>query len=236
MAKRILIVDDEADLAELVGFNLNRAGYLTRIAHNGRDALLCVSEFQPDLIVLDFMMPGLSGTDVIKRLRTSNQHAEVPIIMLTAKTGEADELAGLDAGADDYVTKPFSVSVLVARIEAVLRRIEPKTPAAPQVNEFGPIRVDPVIHEVKVDGQPLSLTVTEFRVLKALVDNPDRVLSRRALIEMAMGPGVTVTERTIDVHVTAIRKKLGDHASVIKTVRGVGYRLVMDEPERASTD
>lgn len=234
MSKRILIVDDETDLAELVSFNLTREGYTTRVVHNGKDALQAVAEFSPDLVVLDVMMPGLTGTEVAKRLRRSGQHAAIPIIMLTAKSAEQDELQGLEAGADDYITKPFSVNVLAARIEAVLRRVEAPTDEKPEVHEFGPIRIDTTVHEAKVDGETLTLTVTEFRVLRALVDASDRVLSRQALIEIAMGPGVTVTERTIDVHVTAIRKKLGEHAGLIKTIRGVGYRLMADEPEHAA--
>lgn len=225
--KHVLIVDDEPDIIELLSINLQKAGYTVTAAYNGRDALKSIQEDIPDVVVLDVMMPELSGTEVATRLRGSERTARLPIIMLTARADEVDQVVGLSVGADDYVTKPFSVKVLLARIEAVLRRAaatgEPPSPESALIH--GPIVLNLDTHEAAVDGQPVRLTLTEFRLLAALMRADGRVLSRTALMSKAMGPGVTVTERTIDVHVTAIRKKLGDHAGLLQTVRGVGYRM-----------
>ncbi len=229
MPKRILVVDDEPDLSELLAYNLHRAGYETRVAPNGRVALDLAATFKPDLIVLDVMMPELSGVEVAERLRRDKTTARIPIVMLTARTDEVDELKGLASGADDYVTKPFSMKVLEARIEAVLRRAE-ATAVPSGVLRAGPLTLDPDAHEVQLDDAPIKLTVTEFRLLAALIEAEGRVLSRQTLISRALGPGVTVTERTIDVHVTSIRKKMADKAGMIRTVRGVGYRLTA-QPE-----
>lgn len=236
MTRRILIVDDETDLAELLAYNLSAAGYETRVAHNGRAALAAVDDFRPHLIVLDVMMPELSGLEVAKRLRADHRTRTTPILMLTARAEETDELRGLSAGADDFVAKPFSMKVLEARIEAVLRRASEAKADAGNVLTFGPIAIDTDTHEVTLEGALMHLTVTEFRLLLALVEAAGRVLSRQTLINRAMGPGVTVTERTIDVHVTSIRKKLGRHAGRIRTVRGVGYRIVEPDAEEASVD
>jgi two-component system phosphate regulon response regulator PhoB len=233
--KHILIVDDERDLCELLSYNLGRAGYETAVVHTGRAALEAVSARTPDLVILDVMLPELSGTEVASRIRTNPATASLPILMLTAKTEEVDQIVGLTVGADDYVTKPFSVKVLTARVEAILRR------TARPVGEhrrasLGPIEVDPDTHEVFVDGQPIRLTLTEFRLISTLVMGQGKVLSRNTLMTRAMGPGVTVTERTIDVHVTSIRKKLGQHAGMIRTVRGVGYRLTVDADDTDGDD
>jgi two-component system phosphate regulon response regulator PhoB len=235
MAQRILIVDDEADLAELLAYNLSAHGYETRVANDGRTALAETAEFRPDVLVLDVMMPELSGLDVAKRLRSDPRTKSIPILMLTARADEADELRGLAAGADDFVAKPFSMKVLEARIEAVLRRAASSemTAGTSSIVSFGPITIDTDAHEAFVGSQTLRLTVTEFRLLLALVQAEGRVLTRQTLINRAMGQGVTVTERTIDVHVTSIRKKLKECSGVLRTVRGVGYRMVDPTPERA---
>jgi two-component system phosphate regulon response regulator PhoB len=228
MTKRILIVDDEIDLSELLAYNLHRAGYATHVAHNGRTGLEAVASFKPDLIVLDVMMPEMTGTQVAERLKRDGTTRAIPIIMLTAKAAENDELSGFAAGVDDYVTKPFTMRVLEARIEAVLRRMAlvPVSAQSPDAAlRFGPLVLDPDTHDVLLDEKPIRLTVTEFRLLESLINASGRVLSRQALIIAALGPGVTVTERTIDVHITSIRKKLGPHADLVRTVRGVGYRL-----------
>jgi len=228
--RRVLIIDDEIDLAELLAYNLGAAGYETRVAHDGRAAITAAHEFQPHAIVLDVMMPELDGLEVSRRLRTDVSTRDIPILMLTARAEEADEVRGLEAGADDFVAKPFSMKVLEARVEALLRRAgERRAAADPHTLSCGPITIDTRSHEAAVEGAPLQLTVTEFRLLAALVDASGHVLSRPALINRAMGKGVTVTERTIDVHITSIRKKLGPHASRIRTVRGVGYRIT--EPD-----
>jgi DNA-binding response OmpR family regulator len=199
--KHILVVDDERDLLEVVVYNLNRAGYETSVATNGRDALDRINADPPDLVLLDLMLPEMSGTEVATRVRTNPVTAGVPIIMLTAKAEEVDQIVGLKVGADDYVTKPFSPKVLLARVEAVLRRTG-KTNAEQRFLRLGTIEINTDTHRVQVDGQTIKLTLTEFRILSSLLQANGRVLSRASLMSRAMGPGVTVTERTIDVHVT----------------------------------
>ncbi|MGD9790196.1 MAG: response regulator [Phycisphaerales bacterium] len=225
--KHILIVEDERDLADLIAYNLEKAGYATSVANAGRRALEIVEQTPPDLIILDLMLPELSGTEIATRLRSTPRSASIPIIMLTAKTSEAEQLTGLALGADDYITKPCSMKVLAARVAAVLRRSE-STPKPDSALRLGPISVDLTTHEAQVNAQTLKLTLTEFRLLASLLQAGGRVLSRAALMSKAMGPGVTVTERTIDVHITAIRKKLGASGSMIRTVRGVGYRATAE--------
>ncbi len=222
-ARQVLVVDDERDLLDLLSFNLKRAGYQVRTAATGREAMAAIAARVPDLIVLDVMLPEMPGTAVASQVRSNPETAHVPIIMLTAKSQEADEVVGLAAGADDYVTKPFSVKVLAARIAALLRRASRPTGGQKELR-LGALTLNTDTHEASVDGEPVRFTLTEFRILSALVQAEGRVLSRAALMSKAMGPGVTVTERTIDVHVTSIRKRLGDHAGLIRTVRGVGYR------------
>ncbi|MCC6425757.1 MAG: response regulator [Phycisphaerales bacterium] len=226
--KHILVVDDERDLVELLTFNLQKNGYQTSSALTGRHALDMVATALPDLILLDVMLPEFSGIEVARRIRTNPATADVPIIMLTAKGGEGDQLAGLNVGADDYIPKPFSLKVVLARIEAVLRRVAKPAPTG-RVFSLGSISLNTDTHQAVVDGQPIKLTLTEFRLLCSLIQASGRILSRSTLMQRAMGPGVTITERTIDVHVTAIRKKLGPHAGKIKTVRGVGYRMVEND-------
>jgi two-component system phosphate regulon response regulator PhoB len=225
----VLVVDDERELAELLAINLSRAGYRTTVVHDGRSALARARELRPDLILLDVMLPELTGTEVAARIRTDPATSGIPIIMLTAKSEEIDQLVGLTVGADDYITKPFSVKVLLARVEAVLRRASRAGPEDAPLRLAG-VQIDLATHEVTVDGEPARLTLTEFRLLAALAQANGRVLTRHHLMSKAMGPGVTVTERTIDVHMTAIRKKLGKYGSLIRTVRGVGYRATQ-EPE-----
>lgn len=227
LAKSILIVEDERDLADLMAFNLGKSGYRTRVARDGHSALNLVADERPDLILLDVMLPELSGTEVASRLRTSPATSKIPLIMVTAKADEVDQLVGLAVGADDYITKPFSMKVLTARIEAVLRRTG-ESPQSGSMLTLGDMSINLESHEVTVSGSVIKMTLTEFRLLSALVQAQGRVLSRRHLMSRAMGPGVTVTERTIDVHMTAIRKKLGPCGGMIRTVRGVGYRAAAD--------
>ncbi len=226
-SRHILVVDDEHDLGELLLLSLRKAGYSATVALTGRGALESVASRRPDLIILDVMLPELSGTEVAGRLRTNPATASIPILMLTAKAEEMDQVIGLSLGADDYMTKPFSMRVLLARVEALLRRSGASGAADPAI-VLGPVRIDPGTHAVTLDGEALRLTLTEFRILAALVQAGGRILSRPALISRAMGPGVMVTDRTIDVHVTSIRKRLGVHGGIIKTVRGVGYRATLD--------
>jgi len=232
-ARTVLVVDDEPDLTDLLAYNLKREGYTTVEAHNGRDAIQLALAHKPDLVILDIMMPAPDGIEVARQIRANPEISETPIIMLTAKSGENDQLAGLTVGADDYITKPCSPRLLVARVAALFRRMQvPDTNAGNSI-VAGPIEIDLDTHEARLDGELIALTVTEFRILAALVAQRTKVLSRSSLITRAMGPGVTVTERTIDVHVTSIRKKLGEHSPMLKTVRGVGYRLVEAENSHA---
>jgi DNA-binding response OmpR family regulator len=224
----ILVVEDERDLAEILQFQLERAGHHVSIAETGAAALRKIDQKVPDLILLDVMLPELSGIEVASRLRANPKTVTIPIIMLTAKTDEVDQVVGLGVGADDYITKPFSVKVVLARIDAVLRRTTRNQTGT--TVQLGPISIDHDTHEVSIAGEVIKFTLTEFRILAALAATQHRVLSRHALMSKAMGPGVTVTERTIDVHVTAIRRKLGEHGALIRTVRGVGYRAT-PEPE-----
>lgn len=223
-----MVVEDERDLAELLRYNLNVGGYDADVARDGRQALEMVESRRPDLIVLDVMLPVYDGLEVAQQLRGDDGTKHIPIVMLTAKAGDSDQVAGLQAGADDYVTKPFSVPVLLARIEAVLRRSAGRDSAS-TVLSLGGVDVDTERHEVRVADNSIRLTLTEFRLLATLVAAPGRVLTRQSLISRAIGPGITVTERTIDVHIAAIRKKLGERGSMIKTVRGVGYRIIESE-------
>lgn len=225
----ILIVEDEPGLAELLRYNLERSGYRVSSVGDGRAALAAVNAEPPDLMLLDLMLPILTGAEVAGRIRANPATTHVPIIMVTAKSDEVDELVGLTVGADDYITKPFSMQVLLARVQAVLRRGRaPQTPEPGNTKRAGPIELDTLAHRVRVDGDPIRLTLTEFRLLAALVESEGRVLSRPALMQRAMGSGVLVTRRTIDVHITALRRKLGEHGQLIQTVRGVGYRLSLD--------
>jgi len=228
--RRVLVVDDEKDLVELITYNLSRNGFEVLTAQNGNDALEIAQREVPDLVVLDLMLPGLDGTEVARRLRADSRTATVPIVMLTAKGEETDVVVGLTLGADDYVTKPFSMKILLARINTVLRRNEQAAAGAASPGEGGVLKVGPLLidtsrHEVTVDGEPVRLTLTEFKLLTSLVSARGRVLTRDQLMDKAMGTDVMVTDRAIDVHVTAIRKKLGEASWLVHTVRGVGYRL-----------
>jgi DNA-binding response OmpR family regulator len=231
--KKILVVDDERELVELISMNLQRNGYDTVTAHDGSTGLDIARKQKPDLIVLDIMMPGLSGRDVTVALKGDPDTATIPILMLTAKTEETDIIVGLSMGADDYVTKPFSMKVLMARVAAVLRRkaaIEP----AQVLLAAGPVVIDQSKHEVTVAGKPINMTPTEFKLLTAIFSARGRVMSRDQLMDRAMGTEVFVTDRAIDVHITAVRKKLGDCAWMVHTVRGIGYRLLERKEEEAA--
>ncbi len=224
--KRVLVVDDERDLNELISFNLQRNGFDVISSFNGNDAVEKARTEQPDMIVLDIMLPGIDGNEVTRQLKSDPKTAQIPIIMLTARSEETDVVVGLKLGADDYVTKPFSMKILLARLESLSRRIDQNTtPEAGQMLKAGPLEMDLSRHEVNVNGVNVKLTLTEFKLLSALVQARGRVLSRDQLMDKAMGSDVFVTDRAIDVHVTSIRRKLGDAAALVHTVRGVGYRL-----------
>ncbi len=225
VAKRILIVEDERDLADIMGINLRKAGYDVELVHDGRAALSMISQNPPDVVVLDLMLPGLTGEDLIRAVRTEPATASLPVLMVTAKATEENQVAGLTLGADDYITKPFSMKVLLARVEALMRRTATAAPRETDQVLVGPVGADLAAHRITVDGQEIKLTLTEFKLLVALLQFPGRVLSRNDLISRVMGPGIVITTRTIDVHIAAIRKKLGHAGGMIRTIRGVGYQL-----------
>lgn len=218
----ILVVEDEVDLADVLCYHLEREGYQCRRAEDGQRALAEAGRQPPDLVILDRMLPRLSGDEVTLRLKRDSRTAGIPILMLTAKAEDEDELVGFALGADDYVRKPFSVKLVLARVAALLRRQKAVT-TEQEVVSAGPVVLDRARHEVLADGRALELTTTEFRVLAALMAARGRVLTRDQLIDIAMGQGVVITNRAMDVHIAALRKKLGSAAECIHTVRGVGY-------------
>jgi len=220
--RRILVVDDEDDLAEVVCFNLEREGFRCQRAADATQALRHLKTAPPDLVVLDRMLPDKPGDVVAREIRRNPDTASIPILMLTARADEQAELSGFACGADDYVSKPFSMSVLVARVDSLLRRSADKATDS-HVVEIGPIRVDPDRHETIANGVPVALTAMEFDILRALMNGGGRVLDRDGIINAVLGPTVAVTDRTIDVHVAALRKKLGSASSWVQTIRGVGY-------------
>jgi two-component system phosphate regulon response regulator PhoB len=224
VAERILVVDDEPDLLELVRVNLDQAGYEVRTASSGREALDQLRASLPDLVVLDLMLPDVTGTEICRQLRADPESVDLPVIMLTAKADEVDRVVGLELGADDYVTKPFSPRELALRVRAVLRRQRPQSPEG-VVLEKESVRLDSQRHRCFVSEQEIDLTAKEFELLQGLMSRPGRVFTRDQLLERVWGSDITVTSRTIDTHLKRLREKLGPAASLIETVRGVGYRF-----------
>jgi two-component system alkaline phosphatase synthesis response regulator PhoP len=225
--KRVLVVDDDVKTVELVKIYLNRDGYRGLTAYNGNDALHIARQNHPDLIVLDLMLPGMNGLDVCRTLR---EESDVPIIMLTAMTTDDDRLTGLNLGADDYVTKPFSPRELAARVRAVLRRLPGER--GPDKIEHGSLLINFLKHEAYLDGKPLNLTPIEFKILGVLIKEPGRVFSRAQIIEKAFGHDFDSFDRTIDVHILKLRRKLEPdprRPSYIKTIYGAGYKLLENE-------
>jgi two-component system phosphate regulon response regulator PhoB len=222
-SQKILVIEDEKALADVLGYNLRREGYDVTLAYDGQEGLKQASAKLPDLIVLDLMLPTISGTEVLRELRSSDRTREIPVIILTAKAEEADQVVGFTLGADDYVTKPFSVKVLIQRIKAVKRRSEGTTEPEDQITH-GNVRIDRIRHRAFVDDRELDLTPTEFRLLEIMLKSPGRAFTRQQLMDGSIGEGAVVLERTIDVHVKTLRRKMGE-IELIETVRGVGYRL-----------
>jgi two-component system phosphate regulon response regulator PhoB len=220
---RVLIIEDERALTDVLAYNLQREGYDTILAHDGQEGLRKAQTLLPDLILLDLMLPAMSGLDVCRELRAGERTRDIPIVMLTAKAEETDQVVGFKMGADDYVTKPFSVKVLLERIKALQRRLDPTTDPV-DVIEHLHVRIDRLRHRAYVEQQELDLTPTEFRLLECLLRQPGRAFSRHQLMDAAIGDGAIVLERTIDVHIKTLRRKLGD-TDLIETVRGVGYRF-----------
>ena len=229
MTPHILVVEDEDALSTLLQYNLDKEGYEVAVAADGEEALTLVSERLPDIIVLDWMLPKISGIEVCRRLRQRAESRNVPIIMLTARGEESDRIRGLDTGADDYIVKPFAMSELSARIRAVLRRIRPGL-AEDRVH-IGDLTIDRVAHRVKRAGKEIHLGPTEFRLLDYLMQHPGRVFSREQLLDAVWGSDVYVEARTVDVHVGRLRKALNKEEAMvdpIRTVRSAGYSLDMD--------
>lgn len=223
--KRIVMVEDEKDMADLVAKRLRREGYDIAVVHDGADALHMILAEPPDMVLLDIMLPGISGTEIATQLRNDPRTTRLPIIMLTAKSEESDIVVGLKLGADDYVTKPFSMSVLIARMEARFRRQAAAPMSGGAIFRAGQLTIDHDQHRVKVAAQAVPLTLTEFRILTAIVAARGRVLNRNQLMDQVLGLNTIVNDRTIDVHVTTLRKKLGPARGCIRTVRGVGYQF-----------
>ncbi len=222
----VLIVEDEPDIQELLQFHLERAGYSAVAAGTGEDALAILKSRPMALVLLDLMLPGMDGLTVCNRMKQHRKLRNIPIIMLTAKNSEADIIVGLEMGADDYVTKPFNPYVLMARVQAILRRpgIARPDDEEPPI-KHGPLVIDSARHQVTVKGRDVQLTYTEFRILQMLAQNPGKVFTRSQIVEYVRGEAQTVTERIVDVQMVSLRKKLNLRDDLIETVRGVGYRF-----------
>lgn len=225
---RILIIEDERALTEVLAYNLEREGYEVSVAHDGVEGLRKAQMQIPDIVILDLMLPGRDGLEVCRELRSGERTRSVPILMLTAKGEETDEVVGFTVGADDYVTKPFKLKPLMQRIKALHRRADPGSEPGDVVEHLG-VRIDRVRHRASVNGSDLDLTPTEFRLLECLLRQPGRAFTRPQLMDMAIGERAVVLERTIDVHIKTLRKKLGEF-DFIETVRGVGYRFCEEKP------
>jgi two-component system, OmpR family, alkaline phosphatase synthesis response regulator PhoP len=226
MAKeKILVVDDEEDILELVRYNLTKEGFQVECALSGEEGLAKLKEQHADLILLDLMLPGMDGLEVCRRVKRNAATEQIPVIMLTAKGEDADIVTGLELGAEDYVTKPFSPRVLLARIKGVFRRQKQESPDDTAVLAVHDLAVNPSRHEVLVKGNPVFLTAGEFRILHFLIRRPGWVFSRDQIITAVKGDDYPVTERSVDVQIVGLRKKLGTAGNLIETVRGVGYRF-----------
>lgn len=222
----ILIVDDEEDIIELIKYNLKNEGYSILTALSGEQAMKMAKQFSPDLIVLDLMLPGIDGLEVTKYLRNDEQTQDIPIVMLTAKGEETDIVTGLELGANDYISKPFSPKVLVARIRAILRRRRKEsTKTNDRIKQEGDLIIDRAKHQVTIQGKVLDLTLSEFELLSFLAEKKGWVFTRNQIVDAIHGENHAVTERSVDVIVVGLRKKLKNYASTIETVRGVGYRF-----------
>jgi two-component system phosphate regulon response regulator PhoB len=225
MTHRILVVDDEADITALVAYHLAKAGYRVSTAANGPDALKSAREERPDVVILDVMLPGASGYDVLAEMRRRDETRDVGVIMLTARREEADRIRGLSLGADDYLTKPFSPAELTLRVNGLLRRLGAPPVSAGSMLVAGPIAVDRSAHRATVGGKELDLTATEYKLLLTLIERRGRVQSRPQLLETVWEAQPDIQTRTVDMHVQRLRSKLGEAGDLIETVRGFGYRF-----------
>ncbi len=224
MKSKILLVDDEKDIVEFLEYNLNQEGFDVITAYDGSEALQKVSE-KPDLIILDIMMPNIDGYEVCRQIREKSEYAEIPVIFLTAKGAEADEIKGLELGASDFIKKPISPKKLVARVNSNLRKNIKAEKSRPVIIETGPIHINRERYIIKLDGSEVIFPRKEFELLYFLVNNPGKVFSRDALLKMVWGVDVYVVDRTVDVHIRKIREKLDKYSDLIETIKGVGYRF-----------
>ena len=229
MHKTILVVDDEQDIVDLISYNLSKEGYEVATANNGTDAVDLAQRLRPDLVILDIMMPGMDGFEVCRALRQDSSLQSMAIVFLTAKAGEIDQILGLELGANDYIQKPISPRVLLARVKTILRRgserVRTETVAAPEVLRVGTIEVNRQNYTVKIDGKETFFPKKEFELLAFLASNRGKVFSRETLLRRIWGESVYVIDRTVDVHVSKVREKLGKYGNRIETVKGVGYRF-----------
>ncbi len=229
MEKRILVVDDEQDIVDLISYNLGKEGYKVASASNGNQAVEVAGAFKPDLVILDIMMPGMDGFEVCRTLRQNPATAGSAIMFLTAKSGEIDQILGLELGADDYIQKPISPRVLIARVKSILRRgtetIRTETIAAPEVLRIGALEINRQNYTIRIDGRETFFPKKEFELLAFLAVNSGKVFTRDALLRRIWGESVYVIDRTVDVHVSKIREKLGPYSTWVETVKGVGYRF-----------
>ena len=222
--KRVLAVEDELHILELIRYNLEQSGFHVEVAQNGEKAMRMLMENSYDMLLLDLMLPGIGGMEICRRVRSEAKTRRMPIIMLTAKGGEADKIGGLDMGADDYMTKPFSINELKARINSLLRRSEDME--MEEIINMGEISIDPVSHEVRIGNEIVEMTLKEYELLKILVLNQGKVLTRDMILDKVWGYEYFGDTRTVDVHIRHLRRKMGvENSKMIETVRGVGYRM-----------
>jgi len=229
-SESILIVEDEADIRELLRYNLEREGFQVFECGAADDAKKFLTRRLPDLVILDLMLPGTDGYAFCRMLRADERTAEIPVIMVTARDEEADIVAGLEVGADDYLTKPFSARVLMARVRAVLRRAAAESEDGEGVLSHGVIEIDRTYHTAKVNGKPVALTLSEFKILNLFMKRPGAVFSRYQIVDAVHGQDYPVTDRSVDVQIVGLRRKLGKYGGLIETVRGVGYRMKLEQP------
>jgi two-component system phosphate regulon response regulator PhoB len=225
VAERVLVVDDEPDIVALVAYHLAKSGYTVSTATSGPEGLAIARRDKPSIVVLDLMLPGLSGLEVMEELRGDSATSRIAVLMLTARREESDRIKGLTLGADDYLTKPFSPQELVLRVGAILRRVKAGNEHSEEVRQIGPLRIDSTAHRVTVDGREIDLTPTEFKLLLLLAERRGRVQPRNLLLEMVWEAAPDIQTRTVDMHVQRLRAKLGDAGDLIETVRGFGYRI-----------
>jgi DNA-binding response OmpR family regulator len=224
--RKIVVIEDERDIVEVISYNLTREGYNVLAVDRGDESINLIRNQSPSLIILDLMLPGMDGLSVCRQLKSDPLVKDIPVIIISAKGEESDIVIGLEMGADDYLTKPFSPRELLARVKAVLRRGQVKESQSKERIVLQNLTIDVARHEVRVDDEMVSLTATEFKILHQLAAHPGRAFTREQLLNRVLGMGVVVVDRNIDVHIRSVRKKLGDAAQLIQTIRSVGYRIL----------